>query len=85
MLYFGLVEKGFWVICFDNCDVGLFLLLDELGKLSFVKYWFSCWLFICLKLFYLFDDMVCDVKELMDVFVIKKVYLVGVLMGGMIV
>ena len=83
-LYFGLVEKGFRVIRFDNRDAGLSSSLDELGKPSLVKHWLSRRLPIRSKLPYSLDDMARDVKELMDALAIKKAHLVGASMGGMI-
>lgn len=58
---------GKFVICFDNCDVGCFVIY-EFGILN-----------------YLVIDMVEDVIGVLDVYYIDKVYLFGMLLGGMIV
>ncbi|REL30089.1 alpha/beta fold hydrolase [Thalassotalea euphylliae] len=83
-LYFGLVDKGFRVIRFDNRDVGQSSQLDEFGDPSLVKSWLSTRFPSRLKVPYLLEDMAGDVLALMSSLKIKKAHLVGASMGGMI-
>lgn len=83
-LYFGLVDKGFRVIRFDNRDVGQSSQLDEFGDPSLVKSWLSTRFPSRLKVPYLLEDMADDVLALMSILKIKKAHLVGASMGGMI-
>ena len=83
-LYFGLVEKGYRVIRFDNRDVGLSSQLNEFGNPSLIKTWVSKRLPIKHSIPYDLEDMAIDVLELMSALKIKKAHLVGASMGGMI-
>ena len=83
-LYYGLVEKGFRVIRFDNRDAGLSSKLDEFGNPSLLKHWLSRRFPIRANLPYSLDDMARDVKQFMNALGIKKAHLVGASMGGMI-
>ena len=83
-LYYGLVEKGFRVIRFDNRDTGLSSHLPELGKPSIVASWLSRRIPIKYNAPYLLEDMAQDVIDLMAVLKIKKAHIVGASMGGMI-
>ena len=82
--YFGLVEKGFRVIRFDNRDVGQSSQLDEFGDPSLVKSWLSTRFPRRIKVPYVLEDMAGDVLALMAALKIKKAHLVGASMGGMI-
>ncbi|MFD2166119.1 alpha/beta fold hydrolase [Thalassotalea euphylliae] len=83
-LYFGLVDKGFRVIRFDNRDVGQSSQLDDHGEPSIIKAWLSQRTPIRAQTPYNLDDMADDVLELMSALKIKKAHLVGASMGGMI-
>lgn len=80
------VVKGLCVICYDNCDVGLFIKIEcyclgQLLVMWLVWFWFG----LFSQVVYMLEDMVVDVVVLFDYFDVKYVYVVGVLMGGMIV
>ncbi|WP_404340766.1 alpha/beta fold hydrolase [Pseudoalteromonas mariniglutinosa] len=83
-LYYGLVNKGFRVIRFDNRDAGLSSQLEHLGKPSVIKSWLSKRASPFGKAPYLLDDMADDVLALMVALKVKKAHLVGASMGGMI-
>lgn len=80
----GLVDKGLFVICFDNRDVGLSSQMDELGDPSLIKAWLSQRLPIKSPVPYKLDDMANDAIALLDALNIKKAHFVGASMGGMI-
>ena len=82
--YFGLVEKGFRVIRFDNRDTGLSSQLDQHGRPSLIKAWLSRRFPLSNNVPYTLDDMCQDVLELMRALQVKKAHLVGASMGGMI-
>ncbi|AXQ97206.1 alpha/beta fold hydrolase [Pseudoalteromonas piscicida] len=83
-LYFGLVNKGFRVIRFDNRDTGLSSHLDHLGSPSVIKTMLSKKLPIRASVPYTLEDMAGDVVALMAGLKIKRAHLVGASMGGMI-
>ena len=80
----ALVERGFYVIRFDNRDAGLSSTMDHLGTpnlpLAFVK----SLLRIPLSSAYKLKDMADDTIGLLDALGIKKAHIVGASMGGMI-
>lgn len=77
----GLVAAGFYVIYFDNRDVGLSQNFDEFGKPDLAK--------IAAgddrTLAYGLQDMANDVVGLLDALQIAKAHVLGISMGGMIV
>ena len=79
-----LADRGYYVVRFDNRDVGLSQKFDELGMPDMIR------LFIRRKMGqrvsapYLLQDMAGDVIGLMDALGIESAHLVGVSMGGMI-
>lgn len=79
-----LSEKGFYVIRFDNRDIGLSTHLDSLGMPD----WNAITPFIgtCepAPLPYTLEDMAKDVTGLMDALHLKNSHLVGTSMGGAI-
>ena len=83
-LYYGLAEKGFRVIRFDNRDVGLSSQLNDLGSPSLVKSWLSHKVPLPDSAPYNLEDMSEDVLGLMKALKIKRAHLVGASMGGMI-
>jgi pimeloyl-ACP methyl ester carboxylesterase len=79
-----LASKNFWVIRFDNRDIGKSTWLidcpvssmwDFIGNIVFSKK---------MNAPYLLDDMADDTVALMDALNVNKAHLVGVSMGGMI-
>jgi pimeloyl-ACP methyl ester carboxylesterase len=78
------VDKGFFVITFDNRDVGLSSRLDYLGAPSFPK-------IACQRLFglgapppYTLSDMAQDALDLLDRLGVVRAHIFGISMGGMI-
>ncbi|WP_419148287.1 alpha/beta fold hydrolase [Pseudoalteromonas 'SMAR'] len=83
-LIYGLADKGFRVIRFDNRDAGLSSHLDHLGSPSIMKTMLSKKLPVATRLPYTLNDMAKDVVGLMQRLNIKRAHLVGASMGGMI-
>jgi pimeloyl-ACP methyl ester carboxylesterase len=80
----SLVAKGFYVITFDNRDVGLSTRLDHLGAPSLPK-------IICKRIFgigapppYTLEDMAQDALDLLDQLNVARAHVLGISMGGMI-
>ncbi|HEX6488553.1 MAG TPA: alpha/beta hydrolase [Candidatus Dormibacteraeota bacterium] len=74
-----LAERGFYVIRFDNRDIGLSTHLDDLGNPSIAR--------LVLRLQgapYSLDDMAADAVGLLDQLGIDRAHVVGASMGGMI-
>ncbi|GGI16705.1 alpha/beta fold hydrolase [Oxalicibacterium faecigallinarum] len=79
-----LVQRGFYLIRFDNRDNGLSTKLHHLGKpntlLAVLKLAFR----MKLKAGYTLDDMASDAVGVLDALGISKAHIVGASMGGMI-
>ncbi|HSP65359.1 MAG TPA: alpha/beta hydrolase, partial [Candidatus Deferrimicrobium sp.] len=75
----ALAERGFWVIRFDNRDVGLSTKMDELGNADLTTA-----LAGRPALQYTLDDMAGDAAGLLDVLGVRAAHVVGASMGGMI-
>lgn len=76
----GLVDKGFYVVTFDNRDAGLSKHYDEFGQPNLND-------LLQGKMpekFYTLDDMAADAVLLLDKLHINKAHIVGMSMGGMI-
>lgn len=84
----GLIEAflsaGFYVIIFDNRDVGLSKYYDELGPANIAAAVSAKQQQTIYKPLYSLSDMANDIVVLMDGLNIVKAHLVGVSMGGMI-
>jgi pimeloyl-ACP methyl ester carboxylesterase len=74
-----LAGRGFWVTRYDNRDVGLSTMLDQLGVPDVVAA-----LMGTARPLYTLDDMAGDGVALLDVLGISAAHVVGVSMGGMI-
>jgi pimeloyl-ACP methyl ester carboxylesterase len=79
-----LAAKGFYVVRFDNRDVGLSSHLDHLGSPNIALATLKYLLRLPLKADYLIDDMARDAAALLDALGIARAHLVGASMGGMI-
>ena len=75
----ALVAKGFYVVRFDNRDVGLSTWFDEAGTPDLVAAFTGE-----VQAAYLLSDMAGDAAGLLDALGIESAHVVGVSMGGMI-
>jgi pimeloyl-ACP methyl ester carboxylesterase len=74
-----LAERGFWVIRFDNRDVGLSTKMDHLGLPDFLAALAGNPVAL-----YTLDDMAEDAVGLLDVLGLRAAHVVGASMGGII-
>ncbi|KKK42530.1 hypothetical protein LCGC14_1333040 [marine sediment metagenome] len=77
-------DRGFFVIIFDNRDVGLSTKCDEAGEPDLMGVMMAFQQGEPIKAPYLLDDMADDSVELLDVLGIKRAHICGVSVGGMI-
>ena len=75
----ALVAKGFYVVRFDNRDVGLSTWFDEAGTPDLVAAFTGE-----VQAAYLLSDMAGDAAGLLDALGIESAHVLGVSMGGMI-
>jgi pimeloyl-ACP methyl ester carboxylesterase len=80
----SLAAGGYYVIRFDNRDVGLSTKVDHLGKVNLMKLSLASQFGIRLPTPYTLDDLAQDTLALMDALKLKTAHVVGVSMGGMI-
>jgi proline iminopeptidase len=79
-----LAEEGYYVIRFDNRDIGLSTKFDEYGAPRVIKQLFANWFGLRIDAPYNLYHMAHDAVSLLDHLACKKAHIVGASMGGMI-
>jgi len=79
-----LVERGFFVIRFDNRDVGLSTKFEEAGEPDLMKLFISVQKGEKIEAPYTLEDMADDAVGLLNALNIDKAHICGTSMGGMI-
>lgn len=79
-----LCERGYFVIRFDNRDVGLSTWFDEIGEPNMNRTYLSHLFGRKIKSPYSLSDMADDAVGILDSLGVDKVHLIGASMGGMI-
>ena len=79
-----LTDRGFFVIIFDNRDVGLSSKCEEAGDPDLMNAFIAVQQGKDFKAPYLLDDMADDAVGLLDAIDIEKAHICGASMGGMI-
>ena len=80
----ALVARGFYVITFDNRDIGLSTRLDHLGTPKMASVVLRRFIGIGSQPPYTLSDMAADTLALLDLLKIKAAHVLGISMGGMI-
>ena len=80
-----LSERGYFVIRFDNRDVGLSTWFDDAGEPNMNRTYLSSLFGRKIKAPYSLSDMAADALGVLDSLEIDKAHLIGASMGGMIV
>ncbi|MFW9829371.1 MAG: alpha/beta fold hydrolase [Candidatus Thorarchaeota archaeon] len=78
------VERGFYVIRFDNRDIGLSTKFDEAGEPDIMKLYMQLTKGEKIESVYTLNDMADDAVGLLTAINIEKAHICGVSMGGMI-
>ncbi|NIM96193.1 MAG: alpha/beta fold hydrolase [Anaerolineales bacterium] len=81
----ALASLGYWIIRFDNRDIGKSSWLDDFGAPNIMEMIRAASLSQSIEAPYTLWDMANDTIGLMDVLKIESAHLIGVSMGGMIV
>jgi len=79
-----LAERGYYVVRFDNRDIGLSSKLEHLGLPDIMKLAASAMMRQPVQAPYLLSDMASDTAGLLDSLGIDAAHIVGASMGGMI-
>lgn len=79
-----LVERDFYVIRFDNRDIGLSTKFDEAGEPDLMKLYMQAQKGKKIEASYTLDDMANDAVGLLTAINIDKAHICGASMGGMI-
>ena len=79
-----LAQHGFWIIRFDNRDIGNSYKFEEAGKPDIIKLATRIAQGESVKVPYSIEDMAMDSVGLLDALSVDKAHVVGLSMGGMI-
>lgn len=79
-----LVAAGYYVIRFDNRDVGFSTKLDGVGNVGMMRLLLPEWAAVWERLSYRLEDMADDAVRFLNALSIDKAHIVGQSMGGMI-
>lgn len=78
------VERGYYVVTYDNRDVGRSTSFREFGNICIYRFGLPQWASIGERLPYTLDDMAEDGMRLLTALGIERAHLFGMSMGGML-